>query len=342
MASVRLSEAQWSHILSKSGRNQEPTGDAPVDAGGAKVQPGRSRSVAYIVGLEADAPDTKWTFLQRSIDAIVQSFQPSPVLTHVELVLPPPEEGLPTGTSPDADPHMNFATYLGRKAGWGTTFENAEDFYLGKNFDAWRAIPVVAWDAPQRLRSACETHHVETEYAAWYRLYNYPFSVPPLRSFAWTLDDAPKSPAHCAALTARCLRLALPESDLPNSSAWYGPSTLFLEMGRKARMQSYLKQLNDLGPPLSESEVDANEEDANTGENALLRGSDRDVKELTQLQCHLGTEKIAKKGIEATLRDDPIMARMWQKHLGKSLMKWAHVRGALSDEDMAEFLDERD
>jgi len=342
MASVRLSEAQWSHILSKSGRNQEPTGDAPVDAGGAKVQPGRSRSVAYIVGLEADAPDTKWTFVQRSIDAIVQSFQPSPVLTHVELVLPPPEEGLPTGTSPDADPHMNFATYLGRKAGWGTTFENAEDFYLGKNFDAWRAIPIVAWDAPQRLRSACETHHVETEYAAWYRLYNYPFSVPPLRSFAWTLDDAPKSPAHCAALTARCLRLALPESELPNSSAWYGPSTLFLEMGRKARMQSYLKQLNDLGPPLSESEVDANEEDANTGENALLRGSDRDVKELTQLQCHLGTEKIAKKGIEATLRDDPIMARMWQKHLGKSLMKWAHVRGALSDEDMAEFLDERD
>ena len=94
-------------------------------------------------------------------------------------------------------------------------------------------------------------------------------------------------------------------------------------MGRKARMQGYQKQLNDMGPPLSESETAANEEDANIGENALLRGSDRDVKELTQLQCHLGTEKIAKKGIEATLRDDPIMARMWQKHLGKSLMKCA-------------------
>ena len=29
------------------------------------------------------------------------------------------------------------------------------------------------------------------------------------------------------------------------------------------------------------------------------------------------------------------MARMWQKHLGKALMKWAHVRGGLSDADMA-------
>ena len=339
MGSVRLSEAQWSQILAKSGRNQESTGDY---AGGAKAKPSRSRSVAYIVGLEADSPDANWTFLQRSIDTVVQSFQPSPVLTHVELVLPPPEDGLPAGTSPNADPHMNFATYLGRKAGWGTTFENAEDFYLGKNFDAWRAIPIVAWDAPQRLRSVCESQHVETEYAAWYRLYNYPFSVPPLRSFAWALEDEPKTPAHCAALTARCIRHALPESELPNSSAWYGPSTLFLEMGRKARMQGYQKQLNDMGPPLSESETAANEEDANIGENALLRGSDRDVKELTQLQCHLGTEKIAKKGIEATLRDDPIMARMWQKHLGKSLMKWAHVRGALSDDDMATVLSEAD
>ena len=340
MTAVRLSKEQWADILSKNGKEAESTGDIAVGAKG--LRPSTGRSIAYIVGLEADQPDANWDFLQRSIDAIVQSFQPSPVLTHVELVLPPPEAGLPAGTSPNADPHMNFATYLGRKSGWGTTFENAEDFYLGKNFDSWRAIPLVAWDAPQRLRTACEAHHVGTEYASWYRLYNYPFSVPPLRSFAWTLDDAPQRPAHCAALTARCIRHALPESDLPNSSAWYGPSTLFLEMARKSRMHGYQQQLSDIGPPLSESETEANEETAAIGENALLRGSDQDVRELTQLQCHLGTEKIAQKGIEATLRDDPTMARMWQKHLAKSLMKWAHVRGGLSDDDMAAVLDARE
>jgi len=353
MSVVRLSESQWSDILSRRGEADagSPSGTGDPIGSGDSIAPDATkraerttrrrstgRRVAYVVGLEADQPNAEWSVFQRSIDKLVQSFQPSPVMTHVELVMPPSEEGLPPGTSPDLDPHINFATYLGRKANWGTTFENAEDFYLGKNYDAWRATPVVAWDAPERLREVCHEHHVGTNYAPGWRLYNYPFSIPPLRSVAWTIDDTAKAPAHCAALTARCLKHAIPETDLPNSSAWYGPSTLFLEMARKSRMRAYMSQLDDEDPRRTAEDIKASAEDAAIGENALLRGSDLDVQRLTQLQCHLGTEQLARKGIEATLNDDPTMARMWQKHLGKALMKWAHVRGGLSDADMATIL----
>ena len=52
------------------------------------------------------------------------------------------------------------------------------------------------------------------------------------------------------------------------------------------------------------------------------------MRELTQHACHLGTEKLAHKAIDAVVNHDPTMARMWQKNLAKALMRWAHVRGS--------------
>ena len=352
MSVVRLSDDQWTDIIRGSRERAGPGAGAtsPVPARtGDLVSSGRTARptsetraakpkrptgprVAYVVGLEADAPNEDWGVFEGGLDALVQSFQPAPVMTHVELLLPPAEASASArgggGGGGEGEERINFATYLGKRADWGTQFGDAEDFYLGKNFDAWRATPVVAWDAANRLRDECELEHVHTPYAPVLRLYNYPFSIPPLRSLAWTIDDSPKTPAHCAALSARILRRALPETELPMSSAWYGPSTLFLEMTREERMRTYSRQLNDVGELRATAEVEEDETDAELGEQALLRGSDGDVRELTQHACHLGTEKLARKAIDAAVNHDPTMARMWQKNLAKALMRWAHVRGS--------------
>jgi len=339
MSVVRLTDDQWSDIIrgSRERAGASATGDAPSLDGGLGNRPlsepwpskrPTGRQIAYVVGLEADAPNEDWGFFERGLDTLVQSFQPAPVMTHVELLLPPEEPSASTAKRATTD-RVNFATYLGKRADWGTQFGDAEDFYLGKNFDAWRATPVVAWDAANRLRDECEANHVHTPYASGLRLYNYPFSVPPLRSLAWTIDDAPKAPAHCAALSARIMRRALPETDLPMSSAWYGPSTLFLEMAREGRMRAYARQLSDdLGDTRATVEIEEDAQDAETGEQALLRGSDAEVRELAQRACHLGTEKLARKAIDAVVGQDPTMARMWQKNLAKALMRWAHTRGS--------------
>ena len=64
-----------------------------------------------------------------------------------------------------------------------------------------------------RRCATCEVHK-DTSYGkllTWGivpRLFDYPFSVPPLRSLAWTLNDAPQADAHCATLTSRILRNA--------------------------------------------------------------------------------------------------------------------------------------
>eukprot|EP00966_Prymnesium_polylepis_P117425 2713991-Prymnesium_polylepis.1 len=50
-----------------------------------------------------------------------------------------------------------------------------------------------------------------------------------LRGLSCLLSDKPRSPAHCATLTARVLRRAIKDR-LKHPSAWYGPATLFAEL----------------------------------------------------------------------------------------------------------------
>ena len=342
MSVVRLTDDQWSNIIAQSRsrhKNNEcpPTGDLVPRAETPPPNPSRKRttgrSFGYAVGLEADSPNADWGIFERGIDALVQSFQPSPVLTHIELAIPPalPQEGASTSQYHDFHSdgrHVHFATYLGKRADWGSQFEDSVDFYLEKNFESWRATPVIAWDAANRIREECEYNHTCTPYAPIYRLYNYPFSIPPLRSIAWTLDDQPKTAAHCATLSARVLRRALPEIDLPNSSPWYGPSTLCLELASERRMRAYQRQISDYDASRSIAEVEDDSTFADRAEHVLLRGSDLEVCRLTQEECHLGTEALARKAMSAVVNHDATMARMWQKNLAKALMRWSHVRGA--------------
>ena len=220
---VRLDDAQWARILALSG-SAAPTS--------AVARLPKSNEVVFLLALEGDAPNPKWSWAERLLDTIVQTVQPAPALTHVELCIPPH----------DRDDEMHFATYLGKTANWGSGFGSSREFYLEENGRSWRAIPILATGAASRMRAEC-AKHVGTSYGSGSRLFNYPFAIPPLRSLAWTLRDEIGADAHCATLAARCIKRALPEVFLPEVSGWYGPSTLFLELSRRARMVSYRDRL---------------------------------------------------------------------------------------------------
>ena len=281
--------------------------------------------MAYVVGLEADAPNPDWDVFQRTVDKLVQSFQPSAGAdARRDSLFPLGREGLPPGTSPNARRPAYQLCHIrsgsrptgARRSNTPKTSTSAGDFGPGERRPWSRGTrpSVCAKRCAQSITSALST------VPAW-RLYNYPFSIPPLRLRGPSTTCRRRR--HCAAdaLPGH----AIPETELPNSSAWYGPSTLSRNGARSECAATY--QLDD-GDPQSAEETKANAEDAGIGENALLREEPTTTSAMTQLQCHLGTEQLARKSIKATLEDDPTMTRMWQKHLGKALMKWAHVRAA--------------
>lgn len=302
---LRLSEAQWTHILAESG---------VLDGQKPRPRPlaQKSNEVVFVLALEGDKPKADWKWWEKTLDTLVQTVQPAPALTHVEVLLPPTPEG----------DEVHFATYLGKAANWGSGFGDSETFYLDPNGNgpSWRAIPVMARGATERLRAACEAQR-GAPYGAPYRLFNYPFSFPPLRSLAGWLDDSPGAPAHCSALTARCLRRGLPELDLSHPAAWYGPSTLFLELTRRARMESYGRHLAEMAtlPSLAE------QEEAGKGSEVLLRGSDESVRALTHAEATAGVQLLCGRCIDAIVEEDATMERLTQKQLARALLRWSLV-----------------
>lgn len=297
---VRFDEAQWARIYALSGQAKTAAQTNPEFE--------KSNEIVYVLALEGDSPDPNWKWWERWLDTIVQTMQPAPALTHIELIIPPTN---------DSD-EVHFATYLGKSANWGSGFGDSLNFYLNPsgNGRSWRAIPVMAHGATSRLRKEC-AEHVGTPYGNARRLFNYPFSVPPLRSLAWALADEPRADAHCATLTARCLKRALPELYIPEASAWYGPSTLFLELARKARMVSYRERVNEMATVKSLPET----EEASRVAETLLRGSDDNVRALSAAECQAGIDMLCSKSLNASVASDVTVERLAQKQLAVALLR---------------------
>lgn len=321
---IRLTSSDWNRIFSHGSHAHEETDEHggahhfnplanALDASTKEpvvVPPG---DTVYLLGLEADAPDKSWSFFEVALDAIVQASQPSPSLTHVELLIPPHRSD---------ENHIHFATYLGNISGWNSRYTDQASFYLNRNIASWRAIPVRAPNAAQDLRSECTASHVGTPYGTPWLLFKYPFSVPPLRAAAPLLNDDPQTSAHCASLAARCLRRAIPSIGLANSSPWYGPSTLYLEMSRRSRMQQYKKADDDVATIRSDIEV----EEESTSAHTLLFESDDRVRALTLLQCKQGVEHLSKRAVDACATGDEAIQRLTQNQLAKGLLRWTLVQ----------------
>jgi hypothetical protein len=319
MQKLRLNEAQWARILLESdqmGAVRTSTRSMGASSDYTPPEQGSVQQVAYLLSLEGDEPHAKWTWWETALDTLVQSAQPAPAMTHTELLLPPVT----------AYDDMHFAIYLGKQAHWGSAFGGGRKFYLDPqgNAKSWRAVPVVGQDAVDRLRAEC-AKHTGTSYGPMHRLFNYPFSMPPGRSLAWLLDDTAGSPAHCASLTARCLRRALPELGLSRPSAWYGPSTLYLELARESRMASYKQYLTEAETVKATVEVERAAKSADT----LLRGSDDGVVALSHDECQCGVNLLTSKVVDAAIDGDPTAERLMQKNLARALLRWSQVnRGA--------------
>ena len=278
----------------------------------SKMKEKLARDTVFLLFLEGDEPHSDWSWQEKAVDFLVQACQPTPALTHVEVFLPP------LGDDDDSEAH--FATYLGKDADFGSAFVGSKDFYLGSNRENWRAIPVSTLDAVRRFRLEA-TRHVGSPYGEVKRLFNYPFAVPPLRAFASFIDDSVKAPAHCASLTARCLRRSVPEIELPRPSAWYGPSTLFLELTKASRHEVYTAKREEMTHLKSLVEV----EEVDSATAVLLRGSDHTVKRLDTEQCLGAIDYLAQKVSKAIVQDDVAMQRLSQHQLAIAILRYSQI-----------------
>ena len=263
----------------------------------------------FVIGLEGDEPDASFSIGHRIVDSLVKTFQPPPVLTHVELLLPP--------SSPRDETH--FSTYLGRNAAYGSTFADSRNFYLGpSNINSWRATPVMG---PRALKSARAT--CDGECNTPYSLCRYVFSCPPGRALAGLLPDSAGWPAHCAALSARIIRDSMPGFHLPHHALWYSPSTLYLELTKPSRMAEYHDLVNETTPSVTAITQD---EEVNGTVEVLLHGSDRAVELLTHLQCRVAIDSMCTNVIrQRATGSDQVKERILEKQLAKALLRWVEL-----------------
>lgn len=247
-----------------------------------------------------------WTFGQRLLDSVVQFAQPAPSVTHVELVFPPSEIQ-----------EMHFATYIGSKAGFGSSFCNQRSFYLGENASHWRAIPIFAKNASVRLRSECEKHK-DTKYS----LMRYIFAVPPFRAIASLLPESEGSPAHCANLSAKCLKNALPELGIEHSSNWYSPTTLSLELSSEMHTIQTRKAIEAMRNVRSVHE----EEEITRAVCTLVHSADEELKKLKEFEPQLVKDAIALLALRAVGDGlDEVGRRICQRQLATALLRYSCV-----------------
>ena len=247
------------------------------------------------MALAADEQSKDAGFVTTCIDLSVQSLgQPNPAMTHCELWV--------AEAQPNDDNH--FGQYLGQKdamgeltgALWTSDLPTSRDFYRSK---AWVAVPVFAVDVEARARAECDLNQ-GTPYPSVWTLFDYPWSVWPLRSLSGLFkSDSTNAPAHCAALSARILRHALPELKLRHASHWYGPASLYLELSTPHQMKRALHLQRP--PGLVRSLAEDQEDDALL--ETLLLGNDEEVAAMTPVESRKAVAVAAIKVLEAGAGD---------------------------------------
>lgn len=262
--------------------------------------------VIFLLGLEPSVPNADWSTSETILDSLVKAFQPAPIFTHVELFLPPSSK----------ESEVTFATYLGKHAGWGSSFSDSPKFYIGGTH-SWRAIPVRAKSIASTARLACAS-----EEGAPYSLMRYLTSVPPGRALAAILPNTPRSPGHCATISTRVLQRS--GVHFPQSPAWYSPSTLYIELSKPTRTKRYARDDNDQHHVRSLVETERIAQSV----EAILRGSDDRVRCLTLEDCkiavdHLQKQVIAQRALEIP---DPVREAALERNLAKALLRWGQVQ----------------
>ena len=300
---MMLSTEQWKQVFSEihSQDDLDPTYTTNTDVRN------ELRDISYVIGLEgSDIPNKNFNFWQKLLDDVVQALQPAPSMTHVELCFPP-----------DAGRDMNFATYLGTSANFGNSMGGKRNFYLGENAPNWRAIPIVSSNASQRMRKECE-NHVGTPYS----IAKYFMALPPFRAFSNMMRDAAQTPAHCAILTARCVRNGLKDVKLEHPSHWYGPSTLCLELDSERNRQLFRTRLADSDARVRAITDDG--EDETYATHIFIHGTDAEINNLSESACSLAIHRLTTRSLKQGI--DEVAKRIAQKQLATALLRYSIVR----------------
>lgn len=240
---------------------------------------------------------------------VIQTFQPFPSIAHVELLFAD-ERG---------DPH--FATYCGKKAGWGFSFGNSAKFYTETNAGLWRAVPICAKGIAARLRHEL-TMHVGTPYS----MARYVCSAPPLRALSGLLSDNPGAPAHCATLTARCLQRTLKSfsssiektsTQLKHSSAWYGPTTLLIELTARSRLLAAKETASEVASEVASETASETASDV----SSLLHGMSETVLKMPSAVKQGAILFLAQKACLSSSTSNAVELKIAQKQLATALLR---------------------
>jgi|TARA_B110000858_G_scaffold135168_1_gene153745 hypothetical protein len=240
------------------------------------------------------------TFFDKLVTFAVTNLQPSPVMTHVELVVP---------CVVGADQPVNFATYIGSKSGWQRDSTNNERYYLVNNANCWRAVPVFGTNVARLCREVCDD-----SIGVHYSLVRYATASWAFRGLSSLVPDKRHSPAHCATLTARILRSVVGTSLLRHSSAWYGPASLYAELCSALGTRKIAPGTTLLSAEQAEV-VDV-----------LLRHSDDEVKQLGDARCLEAIRALTLKTASAEAFGDSAMKCLTQKQLATALLRWSVLR----------------
>jgi hypothetical protein len=257
--------------------------------------------VVFAMFLEPHEPaiGTTQTVVDLAITFGVNNLQPGPVMSHVELVVP--------GKMGKGEP-VNFATYFGQTSNWQRDRENNYAYYLSSNANKWRAVPVFGKQVAKHVRETCNNST-----GIKYSMLRYFTATWPFRAFAAMVADKPKSPAHCATLTARILRSALGEC-LHHTSAWYGPSTLYRELSNNLRKQK-----------ISPETTLMTEETTDTV-NTILRSRDEDVEIIDEVKFLDAIRALTLKAAAAEAFGDSTSRKLTQRRLATALLRWSVLR----------------
>lgn len=260
-----------------------------------------SGDVVFAMFLEPheEPPTSKRTLLRKALSFMVNRFQPSPVFTHVELVVP---------CCAGAHEPVNFSAYIGQTSNWQTDQVSNEAYYLSDNAAKWRAVPVFGKHAAQRVRSVCNR-----SIGVPYSITRYLTSSWPMRTCASMMPDTLQSPAHCATMVSRILNKSI-GTCLRHPSAWYGPSTLYAELRKDLKDQKILPETT-----LMTTET-------NDAVHTMLWCSDEEVQALNDTKCLDAIRALTLKVSAAEAIGDATAQRLSQHQLATALFRWSVMR----------------
>ena len=268
--------------------------------------------VAFALFMEPlEKPDPRWSWPAYFIDLAIRMGQPSPTMIHCELLIPPVPH--------DEGDRTQFATYFGHKSAWQSDHLDGLGYYLIEHGHNWRAVPIFAENAAERLRE-----EANKEIGVSYSLARYATSAFPLRAFCNLVPVGRRKPAHCATLLSRVLKNALPESAPRHHAAYYGPATLYAELQNRAGEYGAALASGESGVAMLPKQTEDSIE-------TLLRKpmTHETVSSLGDTNCMEAVRALTLRVTDAIVSGDSAAQRITQQQLATAVLRWTILRNEL-------------